>query len=365
MKNILLVTIRDYNNLGNRLQNYALQTVLENLGCSVDNLDIHPIPERDTVTKVKNLVKMVLSIAGIRKFTAWRSEYKRWKKCISFTQKYIHNLVVVDRSCFQSFNFEGYDYAVTGSDQVWHNWNRIPEELSYFYLDFMPGEKRISYAPSFGFTSFPECDIKNHIEGLMGMTALSCREQEGCDLIRQLTGREAQKVLDPTLLLSSDDWEKIEVRPDFRIRGPYLLQFFLGKMSEAYEKEVRRLAEGKNLQVLNVNDPTNPRLRGISPEEFIWLIHHADVVCTDSFHASVFSIHFERNLRVFERISPQYGNMFGRLRDLLEPLGLIENVYGRGQKLNTVLTEENKAYLSREREKSVQYLRKSLGIEDA
>ena len=346
MKKILLVTIRDYNNLGNRLQNYALQTVLENLGCSVDNLDIHPIPEQDTMTKVKNLVKTILSISGIRKYTSWRSVYNRRKKCIAFTQKYIHNLVVVDRSCFPSFSFEDYDYAVTGSDQVWHNWNRIPE------------------APSFGFTSFPERDIKNHKEGLMGMTALSCREQEGCDLICQLTGREAQKVLDPTLLLSPDDWEKIEESPDFRIRGPYLLQFFLGKIPEAYEKEVRRLAEGKNLQVLNVNDPTNPRLRGISPEEFIWLIHHANVVCTDSFHASVFSILYERNLRVFERISPQYGNMFGRLRDLLEPIDLIENVYGRGQKLNTVLNEESKTFLSREREKSIQYLRKSLGIED-
>ena len=90
------------------------------------------------------------------------------------------------------------------------------------------------------------------------------------------------------------------------------------------------------------------------------MIHHADLVCTDSFHASVFSVLFERKLRVFERISPHYGNMFSRLHDFLDPLGLICNVYGFGNNLSTTLTEEGREYLVREREKSICYLRQSL-----
>ena len=196
----------------------------------------------------------------------------------------------------------------------------------------------------------------------MSMAALSCREREGCDLIWQLTGREAQKVLDPTLLLTPEAREQIEERPHHRIGGPYLLQFLLGKIPKAYENEIQRLARQKNLQVVNVNDPLNPALQGISPTEFIWLIHHADTVCTDSFHASVFSILYGRDLRVFERITPEYGNMFGRLHDLLVPLGLMENVFGKGVRLSTSLCEEAREYLDRERRDSFSYLRDSLSI---
>lgn len=365
MKKIVLVTIQDNNNLGNRLQNYALQSVLENNDCKITNLTIKQVYNHSFLLTSKTCIKKILAFLGIKRFvTANAIQYRR-SSCVYFTQKYIHDIIAVDRNTIRGKDWSLFDYALTGSDQVWHNWHRIEDELSFFYLDFIPQEKRISYAPSFGFTEFPEKDLERHRRGLMEMAALSCREQEGCDLIYQLTGRKAEKVLDPTLLLSAEVWKQIEKKPDFRVKDGYLLQFMLGEVSSDYKSEIERIAKEKNIHIIDLNNKNDPRRYGVSPDQFVWLLHQADVVCTDSFHASVFSILFEKDLRVYERISPQHGNMFGRLRDLLEPLDLIENVYGRGQKLNTVLTEENKAYLSREREKSVQYLRKSLGIEDA
>ena len=106
----------------------------------------------------------------------------------------------------------------------------------------------------------------------------------------------------------------------------------------------------------DLNDPVH---YGLSPLEFIWMIHHADIVSTDSFHATVFSVIFGRGLRVFER-DRTYGNMFGRLHDLLEPLGLMENVYGVGDRTSTELSSEAQDYLRKEREKSFNYLRNSL-----
>ena len=155
----------------------------------------------------------------------------------------------------------------------------------------------------------------------------------------------------------------LEYKPNILLPNKYLLQFFLGDATAEYRTEIKRIAYERGLQILNINDKTDPKHYAIGPDEFIWLVHHADTVCTDSFHASVFSITFERNLRVFHREQRGFKDMFGRLHDLLEPLGLINLVYGEGDGLSTSLSEDAKACLTNEREVSLNYLRKSLSVE--
>ena len=142
-----------------------------------------------------------------------------------------------------------------------------------------------------------------------------------------------------------------------------MLQFFLGDATPEYRSEIERIADERDLQILNINDKTDPKHYAIGPDEFVWLVHHADTVCTDSFHASVFSISFTRNLRVFRRRQKGCEDMFGRLHDLLEPLGLRGLFFGEGDGLSTVLSEDVKAYLARERDVSLTYLKKSLNAE--
>ena len=361
-RKILLVTLEGTINYGNRLQHFALQTVIENLDYEVDSLlvlNAHSLPRS---TRVKNRIKLWMNRFGVNRFNHDLSVSERAIHLGDFNNEYISHVIRMPVERVRQIGWTEYYCAVTGSDQVWHNWRvkAIPDELSYFYLDFMPIEKRISYAPSFGFTEFPEADIEAHKRGLNEMRALSCREQEGCELIEKLTGRKAQKVLDPTLLLTAEEWRNLEKKPRFRVPSHYMVQFFLGDVSEEYQEEMKRIAEENKLTIINLQDVNDPLHYGLSPLEFIWMIHHADLVCTDSFHASVFSILFERNLRVFERISPKYGNMFGRLHDLLKPLGLMENVYGIGDRKSTSLSAESREYLERERRGSMEYLRRSL-----
>ena len=361
---ILLITLVGTFNFGNRLQHYALQHTLEKNGFTVDNYVGH-VEQVPAAVKLKRLVKIGLANAGVRKYQATLSKEKRTAKFQSFNKKYITNGICILVNKVHQHDWSNYSYAVTGSDQVWHNWHskEIPDELRFYYLEFIEESKRVSYAPSFGFTTFPSEDIEQHRRGLMGMHALSCREQEGCELIRELTGREAQKVLDPTLLLTADDWRAIENKPDFKVPDKYLLLFFLGDITSEYRSEIKRIAEERGLQILNINDKNDPKHYAISPDEFVWLVHHTDTVCTDSFHASVFSITFERNLRVFHREQNGFKDMFGRLHDLLEPLGLMNLVYGEGEGLSTKLSEEAKAYLTSERDASLAYLKKSLSVE--
>lgn len=362
MNKVLIVTLQG-DNFGNRLQNYALQTVIEKLGYEADTLTVKRIALQPD-QKVKNVIKKILAAFGLKRFIRNISVRARRKSCRCFSISHIHNYLFVPQHKLNGYNFKQYNAVVTGSDQVWHNWNSIPNELSYYYLEFIDQNKRIAYAPSFGFTEFPEKDIEIHKRGLLGMKSLSCREKEGCDLIKSLTGRNALKVLDPTLLLRKEEWEDVEEKPKFNVPEQYLLQYMLGSVSNDFHEEIQEISKRRNLSIININDKNNGERYGISPAEFIWLIHHADTVCTDSFHGTVFSIIFERNLQVFERISPALGNMFGRLRDLLTPLDLMHLVYEnklhQDKKLSTTLGEKAKVYLQNEREKSFRYLRDNL-----
>ena len=365
MKKILLLTIEDYENFGNRLQHFALQRKIELYGFTVSSLmlkaDISPIKLR-----LKNIAKALMICGGIEKYRSSLGQSKRCEKILFFNKHYFSHIVRILPEQLCNTNWSCYDYAVTGSDQVWHNWHNksIPDELPLFYLEFIETSKRVSYAPSFGFKSFPPEDVEKHRHGLMEMRALSCREQDGCELIRVLTGREAQKVLDPTLLLTEDEWSEVEKKPHFKLPDRYLLYYFLGDATPEYQTEIKRIADARCLQIININDKTDPIHYAIGPGEFIWLIHHADTICTDSFHASVFSITFKRNLRAFRREQTGFKNMFGRLQDLLEPLGLMSLVFGDGDGLSTILSEEAKEYLSVERETSLRYLKESLEINE-
>ena len=364
-KKILLVTLEGSSNFGNRLQHYALQQACEACGCSVDSLMLRQ-EKTIPMLKRKNVVKTLLVLVGQKKYRESLSKSRRAVKLLDFNRKWLTRCLHLKADALKRTDWSSYDYAVTGSDQVWHNWHftDISDELSVFYLEFMEEKKRISYAPSFGFTTFPPEDLEQHRRGLMGMRALSCREREGCELIRELTGREAVKVLDPTLLLTAVEWAAIEKKPTFKLKTPYLLQFFLGETGTEYRTEIVRIARERGLRIVDIGNLNDPKHYAVSPNEFIWLMHHADTVCTDSFHASVFSVLFERNLRVFRRKQEGMEDMFGRLHDLLEPLGLLCLVYGEGEGISTALSKDAKAYLASERERSMDYLKRSLGTEE-
>ena len=362
MKKVLLVTLQGNHNFGNRLQECALRLSIARLGFTVDDLTVNPgilgREERQS-TLMKWHIWTLLGRAG---FAQRYAKLLRDDRCIRFSEKYTPRMLLSESEVWKK-DWSEYAFGVTGSDQVWHNWHSsyLENELKYYYLDFLPREKRISYAPSFGFSSFPAEDAEAHREGLMGMAALSCRETEGCKLIRDLTGREAEKVLDPVFLLEREEWERIEKKPRFLVKKPYLLQFFLGAVTPEYQAEIDRIRREQGLTLLNINDLSEPKHFGISPAEFVWLIRHAHAVCTDSFHASAFSVIFGVGLRAFPRVEEGRTDMFGRILDLLTPLGLKDLIYGEnGDKLSTALSPEAKLCFDTQRETSLNYLKDNL-----
>lgn len=323
-KSTLHVTLQS-SNIGNRLQNYAVQKVLENMGCEVTTL-VYPL-YANRMKKIKFEIKAFLGWCGCEKYKIEKIKYKREKRFDDFSRRYIKKRKRITFYNLNEYDWNSYDYAVTGSDQVWHNWSGTLEELKYFYLMFIPEEKRISLAPSFGFREFPKCDIDIHRMGLKQIRVLSCREEEGIDMIRNLTGRNAELLIDPTLLLQGHEWIEIEKKPRYKVSKRFMLVYFLGNVSIEYCNTCEKIAKERELDIIDIYNINFEKYFCTAPEEFIWLIRHAEYVCTDSFHACVFSIIFGKVFLVFKRIEEKNGEMFGRIETLLNMLGLSNRIY--------------------------------------
>src|SRR5699024_4424214 len=119
-----------------------------------------------------------------------------------------------------------FDFFIVGSDQVWNPHNL--HGTSFYFLDFAPKEKRISYSASFGIDSIPEKYEKLYIEKLSEMSHISVREHAGANIVKKLTGTDAPVLVDPTMLLTKDEWLSLSKRASNRPKSPYMLTYFLG-----------------------------------------------------------------------------------------------------------------------------------------
>ncbi len=348
MRKILLITLFTPN-LGNRLQHYALKEKLTASDYEVQSVRF--VPTNRFLLSLKYLMKRILTIFRIKQY--YDHLYRKRNLIFDyFSNTYISNYYRIKGFDFESLNNNQFDYYVTGSDQVWHNWNKCKEELDFFYLDFVPRNKRIAYAASFGFTTFPEADISNHTHGLMGFeeNKISIREQHGADLIKKITGFDTPVVPDPTLLLLRDDWEKIAKKPEYYVPDHFILQYFLG---DEHKYTI-------NLDAIKINSVNNELwFTKTGPSEFIWLIQHCDYVCTDSFHACVFSIIFHKDFAIFHRKQNGMEGMFDRIETLLYNTGLeqcIDNSDNHIIDWNRVDAE-----IENRRKVGIDFLKKALG----
>ena len=188
------------------------------------------------------------------------------------------------------------------------------------FLRFCSPTKRISYAASFGVDKIPEKWVDKYKAGLIDFKALSVREDKAVDIVKNTIGITCHKVLDPTMLLERAEWDKIKKMPT-KINGKnYILTYFLGGRTREVEKVIYRYAKLTDSAVINLQDYNTPYYT-VGPDEFVGLISKAKMVLTDSFHATVFSIIYEKPFVVYDRHGS--GKKMGsRLSSLLEMCGL-------------------------------------------
>ena len=204
-----------------------------------------------------------------------------------------------------------YDAVLVGSDQLW---SPSGIESGFYNLAFVSdGIPRISYAASIGVSRVSEKLHGVYREYLSKMTHISMREKRGQELVRELSKREAEWVVDPVLLLDVEQWDR-EIPGQAPYEGAYIFAYFLGK-SKAYRRQVTAFAREKGLKIVTLHhmDSINFSEIGfgdevpydVGPEEFVNLIRHAAYVFTDSFHGAVFSIIYRKQFLVFDRYGSQ------------------------------------------------------------
>ena len=361
IKKVAIVTITNGpNNYGNQLQNFAMIKIFEYMGIDSETLyDIYNAKYKVNIRhKIKNRLFTILRI----------SEYYKAKRELvfnSFSKKYLHYTGPIDGMVSEKIVSQ-YDYFIAGSDQVWNPAFSISSDhWKYYLLAFAPVGKRISYAASIGVSEMDEAYKTDFITELLNYTAISVREESGQRIIKELTGRDAEVLIDPTLMLDRSDWLKIAKTPKkVDTDKPYILTYFLGGYSDRINQTLQNLAEEYSCEVYNLMDMTQPEVYVSGPSEFIYLISKAKLVLTDSFHACVFSFLFGKPFVVYAR-EGEYNNMMSRMDTLLKKFGLERKYVDNGLPNDILECNYQHGYevLASERQKVINYLKKAMHIQ--
>lgn len=222
-----------------------------------------------------------------------------------------------------------YSAFLVGSDQLWRT---DSVEHGYYTLEWVPDSiKKIAYSTSIGVKEVPWFQVEKNRRFMNRFDFMALREQSACDLVRRLTGRKVQVVLDPTLLFSGEDWLKIQ-KSDPLVNGKYIFCYMLG--NNPWQRDfVRqlRLRTGLKIVALQHLDEYIPSDEGfadeapysVGPREFLNYIRNAEMVFTDSFHCSVFSILYKKQFFTFSRFGEHEKQSTNtRIDNLLDITGL-------------------------------------------
>lgn len=333
------------------LQAYALQSAINRNGCdcliiSHDRFSTK-IKERagQNCRKFGKLVKSLVTGAKYPRslFLMGASQtrpIKRGKqiqkaKCSSFREKFFPNKTEIFYYTSEQIMKDPpvCDAYVCGSDQIWN-----PERFQGagpFYLDFAPKDRnRIAYAPSVAMTYIPDAMKKRYRCLISQFADVSVREQKGCAAIEEATGIRPEWVMDPTFLLSKEDWESFS---DVQIDAPerYVFCYFLGKENLLRSrKSINRIAKDYGAKVIVLPFGRHKADRkwlgslNVGPQEFVALIRNAQYILTDSFHGTSISILLNKNFSVYSGMSTAtYANRYDRIANILNICGLESREY--------------------------------------
>ena len=320
-----------YNNYGGCLQAYALQAYLKKFPelevCNIDLCTrerrqkerIFRIDEPSMAVNVATLLLTLLRYSGLR---------RRKERMQRFKERYL--TLTEPCSCHEEVGekLPRIDVLVSGSDQVF---NPIYPTRRIFYLDFPKGPiRKVAYAPSFGISEF-SAQLQDEIAPWVNdFDALSCREREGAEFLEKITGRRVPVLVDPSLLLAPEEWERIAVAP--RVKGGYIFVYDLNGGSElvALAREIKRctgLPIVCQTQKVRKFYPVDRQIYDSGPCEFLGWIRHAQYVVTDSFHGTLFSALFGRKFHTYIA----YPRTSARVRNLLSALGLTGRIVEHGR----------------------------------
>lgn len=353
-------------NYGSVLQSCALQNVLKNMGVIGENIQWHSNKERNC-SKLYRIARLGYHTLSYP-LSARRRRIDGFRR---FRQHYIQESIKNYTSCNDRTSLNDiYDAFICGSDQIW-----APNQFQdRYYLEFASDSKRkIAYAPSIGLPFIPEKLKPKMADLLKRIDYLSIREKAGAEVVKQLTGRDAKVVLDPTMLLDRQEWLS---RASGKVpSGDYTLCYFLGdNSSHRRAAEIWKRKTGWRLIVLPFRDLDykwgDLQIGSAGPARFLSLVDGARWILTDSYHGMIFSILMNKSFSAFLRFTKNHPlcqnsrieHLLGLLelsRQIVDPLTIESHVP------NPINYEHANANIALMRRQSTQYLENALGRRQA
>ena len=358
-----ILTWHYYFNFGSSLQAFALQKLIEGLG-----YDVRIVNYRNPLLGKriwwKDAARVVLchtiglfSLRVRNKYSIPNAE--------RFQKRYLRQTKRFENPECLPLHIKGYRSLVYGADQIW-----APNVYKPIYMGaYVPdGVCKVSYAASVGLNHIPDELADTYAGNLSSFHAIAVREEEGRDLLKSRCNVDAQVVLDPTLMIEVQVYRNMERPLDVPITGGYLFCYFLNKTHQ-YRERVEEYAKRHGLQIVGCSDKESDaewmhRLENLGADQFLWLVDNATAVFTDSYHGSIFSLLFHKDLWTLVRFaedSPICQN--SRIRQL-------QNYFGIGHRIISPTSEMDESQaidyefferqLTKLRLHSLTYLRKAL-----
>ena len=329
MKKIAVITYHRSYNYGAVLQAYATVKFFENQGFDVKIIDYYPQNLRgfgtykNSFNDVSNanrnfLVRCILTLVKT-------PGYKKLKKAFDY---FIDKELPLTDSFYSleelKNNLIDFDIYCTGSDQVWNNYYTHNFDVAYF-LDFVLDDKaKIAFAASFGKSKFTEEEYSYLREKLSKYDYISVREKTGVDIAKKVGRDDCDLMLDPTLMVEPEIWNDFASKDT--IDDKYILVYQLHGDSDTYE-QAKKISQQLNFKIVRIITMPHQKSKGciniVTPDihQFVSLFKNAEIILTDSFHGTVFSILYSKKLGV--TMPKRFGNRITTLLDQLDARELI------------------------------------------
>lgn len=309
-------------NYGGILQAYALIRYLKINGYRAEQICYNLYSAYSLNKRIKIIIKKYLQIiSNPRNIKLYRKIEKRNKIVVRAANRLVPHSEKVYKEKNIGCCINQYSMFITGSDQVWHG------EWPAYFLAFVPKTfKKIAYAVSTGKSTFTMSELEKIRNYSRDFTAISVREADTLSIFREsLNKKQIELVLDPTLLLSVEEWNDI-VAPR-KLSDRYLFCYFLGSDIKLRNLAIE-YAKTKNIKIVTIPhmqqriephdiDFGDIQEYGARPQDFLSYIRYAEAVFTDSFHASIFSNIFHVQYYVFGRAEQrEMGNRIETLTNM-------------------------------------------------
>lgn len=351
-KKIGLLTFHRALNYGAVLQCWALKRACEALGCEVETIDYNPFGHYEAKWAI-----------GRRPYVAYKYllQLYRFGK---FVDKWLNPTIHTESHKWIKQNPPKDDIYIVGSDQVWAN-DVVGELLDSYLLDFAPKyARRIAYAASTAGNPLKLTEYQ--ADELRKFAAISMREKQSVPDIQPHVEITVEDVCDPTMLLIERDYFDIERKP-LCLPKHYVAYFNLAGDSFC-EESAKFIGRTLGLPVVSVVGKYNIWAKrnypAPTPEQWLYILHHADYICTNSFHGVALSIVFQRPFVYCEAHVKKHSNRVGRIQNLLEQTKLTERYAADIETVRSILKNMESCYdnkaIEKYRTRSYEWLKNAI-----